>query len=677
MLRMQLVGGMKVELDGVIIAPPPSRRAWAVLAWLGLHPGLHHRATLAAAFWPDVPDVSARANLRSAIWALRRSLGPGANPYLQVGRDRLGLREDALVWIDVRAMEDCIARGRIEAALDLGCGVLLEEFDGEWVFAARDAHVPKIAGLLERLAARAQARGDMAAAIAWTRRQAELEPFSERPVQRLMRRFEASGDRAAALTAYDRFRGKLADELRITPAAQTQQIVAALKLPPAASGPHRESIVRAWPLIGRTSELAQLLASWQVARQGRLTVATITGEPGIGKTRLATELLGVAQHDGALAAAATALGLGPAAPFGLWAELIGGLTSCLDAVPIEAGWLEVLSPLAPALGSPFGHQQGTARASPDLDRARLYEATVGMLDWMSRSGPVAMLCDDVLAADAPSLELVGYVCRRLASSPIFIMLARRPLPHRVQVDALEHALRAQRTLTTEIRLGPLDDLSIVRLTSEVAALPEGQVSQVVAASDGNALLAVEWATALGRGVDSPPESLRAAVRMALVPLQDGALELAHFLAVAGRSLDGDEIAGLSLPDDATAGAAECTLMVAERGRIGFRHALLRDAAYADLPDPVRRHLHARLGDLLGGGPARNAAEAAKHLQLAGRGERAVDQFVRAAEYARSMAALPAAEAMLCEALALRPDDPALLRELAVVDALLGAGTARA
>ena len=87
MLKMRLFGGFEVELDGVPVEPPASRRAWALLAWLALHLGLSDRRRVASYFWPDVLDSSARASLRSAIWALRRALGPAGDAYLRVTHD--------------------------------------------------------------------------------------------------------------------------------------------------------------------------------------------------------------------------------------------------------------------------------------------------------------------------------------------------------------------------------------------------------------------------------------------------------------------------------------------------------------------------------------------------------------------------------------------------------------
>src|SRR4051794_6172667 len=113
MLRVRLVGGPSVEVDGAEVPPPASRRAWALLAWLALSHGEHPRSEVAAAFWPDVLDQSARASLRSAVWALRRSLGDAGGEHLVATRDRVGL---VGAWVDVGEAEQLAAAGDVEAA---------------------------------------------------------------------------------------------------------------------------------------------------------------------------------------------------------------------------------------------------------------------------------------------------------------------------------------------------------------------------------------------------------------------------------------------------------------------------------------------------------------------------------------------------------------------------------
>ena len=97
MLRVRLLGSLELEVDGRGAPIPQGRPARTLLAWLALHPGTHLRAAVAAALWPNVLDASARASLRTALSAVRRSAG-GAS--LIATRGRVGLADD--VWVDVR-----------------------------------------------------------------------------------------------------------------------------------------------------------------------------------------------------------------------------------------------------------------------------------------------------------------------------------------------------------------------------------------------------------------------------------------------------------------------------------------------------------------------------------------------------------------------------------------------
>src|SRR5256885_15446626 len=120
MLRVHLLGEMSVEADGTRLSPPESRRAWALLAWLAVNPGRHSRGEVAARFWPDVLDSSARASLRSAVWALRRGLGAAAEGHLLASRDELGLLGADGLWVDAGAFGDLLSAGRLAEAGAIG-----------------------------------------------------------------------------------------------------------------------------------------------------------------------------------------------------------------------------------------------------------------------------------------------------------------------------------------------------------------------------------------------------------------------------------------------------------------------------------------------------------------------------------------------------------------------------
>src|SRR4051794_15208548 len=228
MLQVRLLGDMRADLDGRAIAPPASRRAWALLAWLALHPGEHDRATLAARFWPDVLDASARASLRSAIWALRRALGPGAETHLLATHERIALKPQ---FVDALAFEALMAEGRPAEALALGEGELLTGLQEDWAVRARDAHRERVLEAHEALARAAESAGDLAEAVRRTRAQVALDPLGEEPHRRLIRRLAQAGDRPAALAVYARFAERLRRELAIAPSGATRRLAEGIREP--------------------------------------------------------------------------------------------------------------------------------------------------------------------------------------------------------------------------------------------------------------------------------------------------------------------------------------------------------------------------------------------------------------------------------------------------------------
>ncbi len=227
MLHVRLLGDLGLELDGVPIDLPASRRARSLLGLLALDRRPHARPQLAARFWPDVLDESARTSLRSALAALRRSLGPQADRYLVATRESTGLTGD--VETDVAEFERLRDADRLEEAMELWRGDLLSGLDDDWVLIARDEWRQKVGGVLGELATRAQNAGDLQAALAHTRRIVALDPLSEEAQRALMSRLAATGDRAAALVAYNRYADRLRAELRIAPSPITRALAEQLR----------------------------------------------------------------------------------------------------------------------------------------------------------------------------------------------------------------------------------------------------------------------------------------------------------------------------------------------------------------------------------------------------------------------------------------------------------------
>lgn len=413
-------------------------------------------------------------------------------------------------------------------------------------------------------------------------------------------------------------------------------------------------------------------------RDGRGAVVSICGEAGIGKTRLAGELLAHVAEEGADTAACAALDLGGAAPFGLWAELLSDLLDGAPAAPPEAAWPDDLARLAPEALSLLQRTHAERPfVSPDLERARLLEASVAAIEWLARARPLALLFEDIHIADAASLQLTAYVARRIEKLPVLLILTRRPLPRRAEVERLEHAVRARGLLREELALTPLDRAAVAELARGVAALEPDDVARVVDASDGNPLLAVEAARAISRGDSALAEGVSGAVRGAFGALDDASRRFVELAAVAARDLEPSEVARLDIecPEEAAARALDSGMLAARERRIGFRHALLREAAFAELPEPHRAALHASWATTLiecaaTGGPAR-PAEVGRHLRLAGRDSEAVAQLTLAAAHARAVGALTESAGYLREATSMAAERAELWLELAEVEAWRG------
>lgn len=677
MLSVRLLGTLEVELDGAGIDSPPSQRPWAVFAYLALAQRPVSRAELASRFWPDVLDQSARASLRSALWALRRALGD----CLVVDRERVWLRPDPDLWIDAREFERLAVDSSPEDALALCRGELLEGMEDEWALAARERHREQVIGLLERLASECDERGAVRDAIDWTRREVERAPFDEEAHRRLISRLDAVGDRAGALRVYRTLAERLRRELGVAASGQTRELIERLRTdaPTPAGLPAAISARGLLPVVGRDRELAELEGVWHAVTRGSGAVALVRGEAGIGKTRLATEMCVRAAAAGGQAASSAALDLGGSAPLSLWAELIRELLPTLRAPPADAAWPEDLAVLASGLPAHFARGGAPSTVvAPDLQRTRLFEAVVALLSWAARERPVLLVLEDVHAADRPSLELAGYVARRVAGLRIMMLLTRRELPHSADADQLEHALRSRGLLGCELLLVPLPSAPIAALARHAARLSNADVKRVVDSAEGNALLAVETARALGRGLDDEvAPSLRGSARATLTPLAQDVRQLVELAAVAARALEPVELGHLGLqdPDEGAARALETGLLVAADGRLGFCHALLRAAVYEEIPEPRRRGLHMRWAKALlaseQAGSLPRPAEAARQLRIAGADTEAVPQLARAAADARAVSALEQAVAYLEEALAIAPGRAELWLELGELEAWRG------
>ena len=463
---MRLLGEVAAERDGEqVTLPPPAR----LLALLALRPGPHDREAAAALLWPGSARSAARANLRTAVWALRKAVG---DDPLIASRTAVGLRPDA-VTVDLADCRGRAAAGDVAAAAALCRGELLPGFAEDWAEAARRQQRAELAEALASRAAAAERDGDPAAAARWSRLRCELDPLDEAAHADLVRQLAAAGDRAGALVAGREVSDRLRGELGVRPGPALRAALAEARGPGGAAVPAGPAAAR--PLYGRAAELRTLTAAWAAARAGHGRVVLITGEAGIGKTRLVTELARRADNAGARIAVGAGVDVGGEAPLAIWQELVPQLARTVPPPPGQADWPAELGRLAPDLAARLGRGAPPPPvASPELERLRLFDAVLRLVEWAAAGRPVLLVAEDVHRADPASMQLCAHIGRRLAAHPVLFVLTRRDKPERPAADALLADLAGRGVEVAEVELGPLSQAEVAAVARSVADLTRGR-----------------------------------------------------------------------------------------------------------------------------------------------------------------------------------------------------------
>jgi DNA-binding SARP family transcriptional activator/tetratricopeptide (TPR) repeat protein len=667
MLQVRLLGGVAADCDGEQVHLPP--QAVRLLAVLALRPGTHDREAVATQLWPGSAGAAARANLRTAVWALRKAVGEHA---LIASRTAVGLRPET-VTVDLADCRHRAAAGDAAAASVLCGSELLPGYAEDWAETARRRLRAELAEVLAGRSAAAEGDGDPALAARWSRLRCELDPLNEAVYADLIRQLAAAGDRVGAMITAREVTGRLHTELGVRPGPLLRAALAEARGPGDAAFPATPAQAR--PLFGRAPELRTLMAAWTAARAGHGRVVLITGEAGIGKTRLVAELARRADNAGARTAVGAGVDVGGEAPLAIWQELAPQLARTVPAPPRQADWPAELGRLAPDLAARLGRDAPPPSvASPELERLRLFDAVLRLVEWAASGRPVLLVAEDVHRADPASMQLCAHIGRRLAAKPVLFVLTRRDRPDRPAADALLADLAGRGVEVAELELGPLSDAEVAAVARSVAELSDDAVEQVVRAADGNPLLATESAQALAAGRSAPPQNLRAAVRAATGALSRPARDLIEALAAAGRELSAAELAALPLADRDAAEEAvlDTGLVCRSRAGLRFRHALLAEAVRAGLGEQGRRYEQLALAiEAAAGSPDHVAAEVAGHLHRAGRDDLAGPRWQRAAQRARSLGAMPEAARFWTEAVRCDPDAVGPRLELAEAHGWLG------
>jgi DNA-binding SARP family transcriptional activator len=546
MIEIKALGPPAVTVDG---ADAPAELMWrkhlALLVYLARSPRGRTRDHLVGLLWPEKDEAKARHSLNEALRVIRRVAGDGLVAEGDVVR-----LESSAVSIDVEDPRAADIRGVFLEGFGLSDAPAFED----WLVGERQRLRATSLGCLVAEAEAAVAAGQLTVGRRLAEQALRIEPLHEPAVRVLMRAHALEGSRTLALEAYDRLEELLRRDLSLEPAADTQGLAERIRTErivrgaPAVEGAPHDVV----PLVGfGRSALAQCLAVWSAAVNGRPGIVVLSGEPGTGKTRLADEVAARARLEGAVVAQARVLqgdGSGD-----IWLALLRGGLGVPELGGAAPEVLAALGQIEPDLLVRFP-------AARTADPAGVAEPFRQAIFAVAEVRPVLIVLDDMHRADADLVESCGALVQRAADARICLLLATGVGPAAQWVDSLSQ--RVGRDLAGELvsteTFGEEDVAELVAW-----AFPEYDAEavdrlrrRVMAETAGIPFLAVEFVRAVRAGMKmkqeepsaawpakfrtldqtipgSLPESVAAALRLRFRSLTDDAQAMLTAVAVLG------------------------------------------------------------------------------------------------------------------------------------------------
>ena len=623
------------------------------------------RQRVSGSLWPESGDVQALTNLRRELHLLQRS--PRLHALVDVGSRTLAWRAAASVSVDVADFETAADRGiqgdrsALQEAARLDKGELLPDCAGEWIESDRERLRQRARQVLSRLVGLLETDRAFGDAIEHAQRLLRLDPLDEQAWCALMRSHARRGERATALHLYQQCTALLRKELGVEPSAQTRltyrEILDLDAAAPVIPAPPRTAV---YPLVGRHSEWHALVNAWRTTGAGQTRLCLIRGEAGIGKTRLAEELVDWSRQNSVSTVVARCYaGEGRLA----FAPIAGWLKSevLLPALSkLDPSWMTDVARLHPAV---LAERPEIPAPGPQLEswqHLRFFEALAQVF---RSAAPLVLVVDDLQWADGDTLDWLQYFVR--SAPDVHCLVIGTVRAEEEQDNPPLGRLRAhleRENLATTIELGPLDQAATALLAGAVAGhqLDETMLARTFRETEGHPLFIVErgrmeLAAQAGPAGESTPPQVQAVVAARLALLSDAARAAAEVAAAVGRDFRFDILAQASDLEEDTLVRALDELwrrhIVREQTdeRWDFSHDRIREVAYAAIGPARRRLIHRRIAqglELLFADRLDDvSASIAVHLERGGQPGRAVPFLERAAAVAMRVSATE--EAIRC------------------------------
>ncbi|MBV8155714.1 MAG: AAA family ATPase [Candidatus Eremiobacteraeota bacterium] len=661
-LRIRLLGQFDAALGDRSLTKLTGARLQSLFAYLVLHAGApQSRSQLAFLFWPDATESNARNNLRQLLHQLREAL-EDAQASVRTGASWVQWAPTEQCYVDVVAFEKALAdaeaarsrgdapnyRRNLERALALCDGPLVPTCYDDWIAPLRERLTRECKGAVRQLVECVEASREYVAAIPYLNHWIHHEPTDEDAYRCLMRMHALCNDRTAELRSFRACCAALRAGLDAEPSEETVRLheriargeVAAAKT--GTSGLRAEAVSSR--MIGRNDEWRVLREAWDQASAQSARLALIEGEAGIGKSRLAEELVSWASRQGVAVAAArcyAAEGRLAFAPVTDWlrSDVLSASVQRLDDV-----WFAEVSRVVPELAA----QRSGLPQIGSGERARLFEGLARAI--ASAPSPLLLVIDDLQWCDLETLQWLHFFLRFDPKSALLVVgtVRSEEISRSHPVNDLRRRLREESVLT-EIVLEALGQDETVELASQVAncSFDSDASARLYRETGGHPLFVVEMMrvdggrpVAEGSNGSALPPRVHAVIAGRLAQLSPEARQVVFAAATVARACSTSLLGRI-----VTCGERELIVALDElwQKRVlceqepnvyDFTHDKLREVAYEEIGAPERRSLHRTVARALEidevSDLGRVSGQIAAHFDRAGLAEMAIPYYIRAA-----------------------------------------------
>jgi predicted ATPase/DNA-binding winged helix-turn-helix (wHTH) protein len=726
-LRIQTLGEFQAWRQREILTLP-TKKCKALLQILLIEPGrLVPTDQLIESLWPTLPPRKALNNLWVTVSQLRRVLQPDSPPrsrsdYIHKQGEGYRFNSESNYWLDVHEftkhlidaqsaanLADRIAS--LEQARTLYQGDYLEDEPyAEWAQFPRTQWRRRYEQLLSNLAEANRREGNFQKAITHCHEILTLDNANENTYRLLMRCHASLGERATALKVYEEAVHVLKDEIGVNPMPETAELARQIRLSEgewqiedevwAISSP--QSPVT-HPFVGRSEEIDQLTRLLTRTAAGQGQTALITGEPGIGKSRLVEVTTALARREGFHLLSVHCYQVEQSVPYQPLIELARQVMALDNRwQQLAPVWLRELAILVPEMGEPATAATVVAPQSEEPDESRqgrLFQAIFHLFANQVDRSKLLLVVEDIHWADPSTLQCLHYLSRHIVRVPIALIFTLREESLSTDADlvALLHSLHRETHVTSLslARFSEADTTKLLAHMTDTAPYADRLGPWLHQETEGNPFFfisllqslrekglldnaaKVNW-QALSRTDPTLtlPDAIRDSVRERLQRLSQAEREVLDWMAVYGRHIDFSLLQTISNQPQMTLlntveQLAERQLLVETAGQYDFIHHKIPEVVYYGLSAARRGLYHRQIADTLDALPPSpdKPALLAHHFECAGDNEKALTYWMLAGKHALAAYAHQQAARHYERALALT-DQPA-----AQMDAYLGLGNA--